>query len=694
MRNADHDGSWTVQMSSEYRTDDPMPPADAAPVLRAVLDRRDVLTVPPVWASRARCYHALAQQLTQLTLVISPFLARMQEEISALAAQDIPATLLHAGLSAYELELRLIRMMRMHFRVIYLSPGLMGRPEISRLFRMASHFSLIVVNDAHCLSMYSSHYRPIYAAVPDFLDNFGPHRPPVLALCIPSVSPVEDEIRRRLRLRNPLLLRAALLRSNLFYAVYRTGRKDAFLLHFLQRHAGECGIIYCLHAERAVQLLQLLRRNGFHAFSYHAELGPMEKSEQLRRFCSEKAAAVLVAVPDAYLELVRPNLRFILHDAMPPNLERYYQETDRAGWDSQPAECVLLFNEQDFTAQKKALQKTQQRYLQTPDILQHLQNELEAMRRYTETHRCLRSFLLNYFERAEAAEADNCCINCNTERFTQKEYDSIRVPRPEKEAVMPAPAARDRRKKEVQADAASDYDSLPAQTSTGNELPAEIRMQLLRRLRMLRLQRAQAQHVPAGQILPDRSLLEICRRLPQTQAEFSEIYGIGPAKSELYWEHCAAEIRRAQEPGYAVELYEAARETSKRPEPDRPKTGKTPFHLTEAELRAFRCEDGLRSPELAQRLNALASDETRPKLHGAAIERRLSALGDLECRCVEIAGRVQQVYLPTRQGEAAGICSGRRRSRNGTEYPAAFYSAAASQRIARLFLDTGERPDH
>lgn len=706
-------------------------PPDYAPVLRAVLDRRDVLAVPPIWASRAHCYHELAMLLPGITLVVSPFLVRMQKEIAALESQEIPAVLLHSGLDPYELELRLIRIMRGHFRIVYISPGLLGRPEISPLFRMVSRFSLIVVNEAHVLSVRSSLYREICSSIPAFLADFGEHRPPVLALTIPVTRAVEQEIGRQLQLRRPMLLQSEFLRPNLFYGVYRTQRKEAFLLNFLRRHENESGIVYCFDAVRAMHILQLLRRNGFSALDYHTQLSQTECSEHIRRFCDDAHAQILVAVPDLYLELFRPDIRFILHDAMPQSLERYQLETDRAGWDGRPAECILLSGEDDFDRQKHALQRTEQRSIQTPMVQLHMQEELNVMRRYTRTHRCLRGFLRDYFEREKSgadasalSSADEerkvqedyvayeelrlpahpmpaaspsvlgsvCCTNCNTELFALKEHDGFRV-----QPRRTVPIIWGREEKSVHTAVVSFPAASASQTqeaSAENERSPEMRMQLLQRLRLRRLQLAREQHVPAGCILPDRALLEICRQLPRTQEAFARIYGIGPKKSALYWSECLKEIRRTLEPGAAAELYEAGADDKTPASKHSRGIQKLPFHLTKTEAGSFHCEDGLRSPELARRLNALASasGRNRQQLRGAMIERKLSDLGDLEHCCLRIAGRELHVYLPTGQGEAAGMHRGSRMSRNGTVYPATFYSASAARRIAQLFVEEEAEP--
>ena len=384
-----------------------------ARIFSALESGRDVLAMPPVGELHLDCYRQLVTRLPGITLIISSYKEHMEKEIDLLEKDGIPAAMLYSGLSEYATAVQLERIRRQHFRILYISPGLFESPTIRSFLALYTTISLIVIDEAQICSIHAAHFQPLYHWIPLLLKDLerdAAHaRPPVLALTQSAMRQVEQDIGHFFTLQHPLLVRPAFERPNLFLSVHRPQRKDAFLLDFLRRHEDEAGIIYCTEHRLTEHIAQLLDRSGFPAVSYHAGLTRKERMASIRAFCGD--TRILVVTPDPFLELDRSDVRFVLHYTMPESLERYYQELVLAGRDGLPAECILLVNECDFELQRAKLEKVTLGYQAYPEAVEQVKRQFEAMRRYTMTHQCLRSFLRDYFEGAEGTTVTSQSAN-------------------------------------------------------------------------------------------------------------------------------------------------------------------------------------------------------------------------------------------------------------------------------------------
>lgn len=429
-------------------------------IFSALMGGRDVLAMPPVGPLRLDCYRQLVKQLPGITLIISSYKERMEKEIDILEKDGIPAAMLHSGLSDYAMAAQLERIRRRHFRILYISPGLLESPTIRSFLVLYTTISLIVIDEAQICSIHAPYFQPLYHSIPLLLKDLERHaassRPPVLALTLSTTRQLEQDIGHFFSLQHPLLVRHTFECPNLFLSVHRPQRKAPFLLDFLRRHEDEAGIIYCTEHRLTEHIAQLLNRSGFPALSYHAGLTREERMANAHAFCAATAssdrqtavrrhsdarmtdartfcagvyssdqriqrpsthdagARILVVTPDPFLELDRSDVRFVLHYTMPESLERYYQELVHAGRDGLPAECILLANERDFELQRTKLEKVTLGYQAYPEAVAQVKRQLEAMRRYAMTHQCLRSFLRDYFGGADGtsvtSQTDNASI--------------------------------------------------------------------------------------------------------------------------------------------------------------------------------------------------------------------------------------------------------------------------------------------
>lgn len=435
-------------MSDVHRSEMSLASAYAR-ILSALESGRDVLAMPPVGQLRLDCYRQLVKQLPGIILIISSFKERMEKEITMLEQDGIPAAMLHSGTTDYVMAAQRERVRRHHFRILFVSPGLLEKSELRSFLVSQASISLIVIDEAQICSIHAPHFQPLYHAIPLLLKDLErqavPARPPVLALALPTTRQVEQDIGHFFSLQHPLLVRHQFERLNLFLSVHRPQRKAPFLLDFLRRHEDEAGIIYCTEHRLTEHIAQLLNRSGFPALSYHAGLTREERMANVRAFCAggqpsdhptaaayiagsrhsdarmadrrmqglatpaaraNAGARILVVTPDPFLELDRPDVRFVLHYTMPESLDHYYQEVVHAGCDGLPAECILLANERDFELQRTKLGKVTLGYQAYPEVVAQVKRRFEAMRRYAMTHQCLRAFMKDYVEHADGTAAD------------------------------------------------------------------------------------------------------------------------------------------------------------------------------------------------------------------------------------------------------------------------------------------------
>lgn len=430
--------TWAMSLASAY-----------ARIFSALESGRDVLAMPPVGSLRLDCYRRLVKQLPGIILIISSFKERMEKEIAMLEQDGIPAAMLHSGTTDYVMAAQRERVRRHHFRILFVSPGLLEKSEIRSFLVSRASISLIVIDEAQICSIHAPHFQPLYHAIPLLLKDLerqaAPARPPVLALTLPTTRQVEQDIGHFFSLQHLLLVRHQFERRNLFLSVHRPQRKAPFLLDFVRRHEDEAGIIYCTDHRLTEHIAQLLNRSGFPALSYHAGLTREERMANARAFCSgaplsdhptaaahvtgsrhadtritnrrvqglpthdaraNAGARILVATPDPFLELERADVRFVLHYTMPDSLDYYYQEVVHAGRDGLPAECILLANERDLEVQRTKLGKATLGYQAYPEVVEQVKRQFEAMRRYAMTHQCLREFMKDYVEHADGTSAD------------------------------------------------------------------------------------------------------------------------------------------------------------------------------------------------------------------------------------------------------------------------------------------------
>ena len=383
-------------------------------IVSALLAGRDALAIMPTGAGKSLCYQVPALLLPGLTLVISPLISLMQDQVKGLNAAGIHAAFINSSLTETQIARALDLAAEGSYKLVYVAPERLESP-VFRSFAAGADISMVTVDEAHCISQWGQDFRPSYLKILDFIDSL-PRRPIVSAFTATATREVKDDIVCTLRLHDPKVLVTGFDRPNLYFQVERTRRKDDFVIQYLRSHPGESGIIYCATRKNVDKLQELLTEYGFAATKYHAGLSAEARRKNQNDFIYD-TAPVIVATNAFGMGIDKSNVRFVLHYNMPQSMENYYQEAGRAGRDGLPSQCVLLFSAQDVIINKFLLDKKDFAEMddEEADLLRQRDlQRLQTMERYCQTTECLRNYILAYFGEHPTAPCGNCG-SCNND---------------------------------------------------------------------------------------------------------------------------------------------------------------------------------------------------------------------------------------------------------------------------------------
>ena len=383
-------------------------------IVSALLAGRDALAIMPTGAGKSLCYQVPALLLPGLTLVISPLISLMQDQVKGLNAAGIHAAFINSSLTETQIARALYLAAEGSYKLVYVAPERLESP-VFRSFAAGADISMVTVDEAHCISQWGQDFRPSYLKILDFIDSL-PRRPIVSAFTATATREVKDDIVCTLRLHDPKVLVTGFDRPNLYFQVERTRRKDDFVIQYLRDHPGESGIIYCATRKNVDKLQELLTEYGFAATKYHAGLSAEARRKNQNDFIYD-TAPVIVATNAFGMGIDKSNVRFVLHYNMPQSMENYYQEAGRAGRDGLPSQCVLLFSAQDVIINKFLLDKKDFAEMddEEADLLRQRDlQRLQTMERYCQTTECLRNYILAYFGEHPTAPCGNCG-SCNND---------------------------------------------------------------------------------------------------------------------------------------------------------------------------------------------------------------------------------------------------------------------------------------
>jgi len=374
-----------------------------AEIIADAMAGRDVFALLPTGGGKSLCYQLPALLLDGLTLVISPLIALMKDQVDALTANGVPATFLNSSLDAAEARKRLRGLHAGEYRLLYVAPERLLLPgfleDISRW-----KLSLVAVDEAHCISDWGHDFRPEYRRIAELRDIVP--AAPFMALTATATGRVREDIVERLRLREPGTYVGSFNRPNLLYRVRAKSGALAQAMEFLSERPGDSGIIYCLSRKSAETLAEKLTAAGVPARAYHAGLGAEDRAANQEAFLRDEVRVICATIAFG-MGINKPNVRFVLHHDLPRNLESYYQETGRAGRDGLPSECLLLYSRGDILKQKRMIEEKGDE-----DERRIALRQLNEMAAFAESGECRRRGLLSYF--GESVVEENCggCDNC------------------------------------------------------------------------------------------------------------------------------------------------------------------------------------------------------------------------------------------------------------------------------------------
>ena len=580
-------------------------------VVRQLLQGRDVLSVMPTGAGKSICFQVPALCLEGITLVVSPLISLMKDQVGALLQAGVKAAYLNSSLTERQFGLALRNARQGMYKIIYAAPERLETESFLEFARNAE-ISLLAVDEAHCISQWGQDFRPSYLNIPQFVKAL-PRRPVVGAFTATATPQVREDIVRSLELQDPFSLVSGFDRPNLFFQVDVPKSKKEALLRFLASRREESGIVYCATRKTVEEICAFLQERGFSAGRYHAGLESGERQSSQEDF-SYGRTRLMVATNAFGMGIDKSDVRFVVHYNMPKDVESYYQEAGRAGRDGEEARCLLLYSPGDvrtnqFLIELRGDEETDQGYEQR---VKREQERLKHMTVYCRTTGCLRGYLLRYFGESAREHCGKCgsclanfqelditrdaqqilsCVRRAGERFGAgtiidilRGADTERIRSWSLDTLSTYGLMRDYSRDEVQSriqyllengclvQAEGQYPTLALGPKArgvlfqGETLVAQVRSlpreevqraaaasgtpadpELLRRLQQLRGWLAQQAGVPGYVVFSDKTLREMAAIRPQTLAQMRLVNGVGDFKLEKYGQKFLDEILAFQE---------------------------------------------------------------------------------------------------------------------------------------------------
>lgn len=620
-------------------------------LMEGILKGKDVLGIMPTGAGKSLCYQVPALMLSGITIVISPLISLMSDQVKALNQAGVHAAYINSSLTENQIRAALLYAAQGKYKIIYVAPERLNTMRFLD-FACQADISMVTVDEAHCISQWGQDFRPSYLEIADFLARL-PGRPVVSAFTATATERVKQDIMGSLGLQNPVTVVTGFDRPNLFFRVVkRKGGKetDNSILNYVKRHEDESGIIYCATKKNVDNVCELLLQHGISAGKYHAGLSLEERKESQDDFTYDRIR-VMVATNAFGMGIDKSNVRYVLHYNMPQSLEYYYQEAGRAGRDGEEAECVLFFSKQDIMINKRLLdyKATEGGYTAgDPAVRANEQRKLNQMIGYCETDQCLRQFILNYFGDHSPCTCEKCSNCVVMEDEAEENY--IQTGKAKKKTA-----------------------ELADLTQEGQEL-----FELLRKCRA---ELAAKQGVPPFIICSDKTIKDMCAKCPTDEIQMADVYGMGVQKIASYGDNFTEIIRKFLET-HKMEAMAAGKSkiggmivetVSKAPA----RKTKRPFSITPEKLDEVVLSDACMLSELTDQINALCSAKDMKKLTAASVNDLLVQKGYLKEEEQE-ENRIKRV---TEKGIAVGIQEEERRSKFGGGHYYALIHTRKSQEM-------------
>lgn len=566
-------------------------------IVDALLDGRDALCIMPTGAGKSMCYQIPALLFDGVTIVVSPLISLMKDQVGSLVQSGVPAAYINSSLSYPQFLRVLSNTEHGKYKIIYVAPERLltdGFLDTCKKIKI----SMVAVDEAHCVSQWGQDFRPSYLKIVSFIKSLE-NRPIVGAFTATATNDVKEDIKKILRLENPFEITTGFDRPNLFFGVIKSSSKDEKLIDLIRERGDRSGIVYCATRKNVESVCELLCDNGFSATRYHAGLDEYERRKNQEDFVFDRKN-IMVATNAFGMGIDKSNVTYVIHYNMPKNIESYYQEAGRAGRDGGEADCILLYSPKDVRLNRFMIENSEGNDELTIEENEQIRERdferLKHMTFYSTTNDCLRGFILRYFggdKKAYCGKCSNClsvhklvdvtidaqkimsCIARTGQRYGKTVIcDVLKGSKSEK--ILKAELNNQSTygiMKEVTARhifgtidflAEKEYISSDNETEALKLLPKSrdvlfgrerlvmkkvensekvvkthrpevpVNSELLDALKALRKSIASKKSVPAYVIFSDATLIDMCKKCPETSDEMLEVSGVGRTKLEKF----------------------------------------------------------------------------------------------------------------------------------------------------------------
>lgn len=576
-------------------------------IVDALLDGRDALCIMPTGAGKSMCYQIPALLFDGVTIVVSPLISLMKDQVGSLVQSGVPAAYINSSLSYPQFLRVLSNVEHGKYKIIYVAPERLltdGFLDACKKIKI----SMVAVDEAHCVSQWGQDFRPSYLKIISFVESLA-NRPIIGAFTATATNDVKEDIKKILRLENPFEITTGFDRPNLFFGVIKSSSKDEKLIDLIRERGDRSGIVYCATRKNVESVCELLCDNGFSAARYHAGLDEYERRKNQEDFVFDRKN-IMVATNAFGMGIDKSNVTYVIHYNMPKNIESYYQEAGRAGRDGGEADCILLYSPKDVRLNRFMIENSEGNDELTIEENEQIRESdferLKYMTFYSTTNDCLRGFILRYFggeKKAYCGKCSNClsvhklvdvtidaqkimsCIARTGQRYGKTVIcDVLKGSKSEK--ILKAELNNQSTygiMKEVTARhifgtidflAEKEYISADNETEVLKLLPKSrdvlfgrerlvmkkvensekvvkthrpevpVNSELLDALKALRKGIASKKSVPAYVIFTDATLIDMCKKCPETPDEMLEVSGVGRTKLEKFGKQFLEEIAK------------------------------------------------------------------------------------------------------------------------------------------------------